>query len=606
MAATVYQAVVAVGGSFTLSVIVKATVVAALALIGTRMARQSPASLRHLLLAAAFIVLLGLPVGSWIAPPIQLNILLPPGVPASVPVTSAPQGPAIALNSPAVPSSQAISDGPTRALSIAIAAIWTGGTIVCLLPLVAGLWQLRRIRRVSPTWLDADKPLQELASDMGIPRKVAVLRSDLIPGPITCGVVRCAILFPRDALSWSDGAVRRAMVHELEHVRRRDGLMQIVARFVCALYWFHPLVWACGRRLGLEAERACDDAVLSRADAVEYADQLLTLAERITTDTKVPLPAMVKRGDLPVRIAAVLDARQRRGRSGTGPVLAALSSAALLTAIISPMLAVSAIRTREPGQALTFEVASIKPNKAGDLVGSGFGIFPGGRLTSRNTTLEDLVWFAHGDGHSREGLISGGPDWVRSDRFDIEAKAAEAANPNQLKSMLGSLLADRFRLRIHEETRQLPVYELVLARPEGTLGSKLRRTPSAEVAHCASFEATPPAAPEFFDDGTKRCSTTFRAGVKMRGRPVSDLTEALSELLERPVIDKTGLEGRFDADVDVTLNWDHLVGAGPADTVGTNAVIFRALQDLLGLKLESARGAVRTIVIDSAQKPTEN
>ncbi len=230
---------------------------------------------------------------------------------------------------------------------------------------------------------------------------------------------------------------------------------------------------------------------------------------------------------------------------------------------------------------------------------------PGGRFTARNTTLQQLVWFAHGDGEFHDGLISGGPDWIRSDRFDIEATAGGRVTPDQVKSMIGSLLADRFNLSMHEETKESSVYELVLARRDGRIGSKLRSTSAAEAEHCASVEADPNATSEYLADRTKRCSVSFQGGVKLRSRPVSDLAEALSELLERPVIDKTGLTGRYDADLDAALNWDHVAGAGPADTVG-NAAIFTAIQEQLGLKLESARGPVRVIVIDSARKPAEN
>jgi uncharacterized protein (TIGR03435 family) len=111
--------------------------------------------------------------------------------------------------------------------------------------------------------------------------------------------------------------------------------------------------------------------------------------------------------------------------------------------------------------------------------------------------------------------------------------------------------------------------------------------------------------PQRGKDGFNRCSGSGRGGIRLRGSPVSGLEEFLAELLDRPVIDRTGLEGRYDVDLLVELNWDHLVEGGPADDFG-NAAVFEALKDQLGLKLESTRGPVRTIVIDSAERPGEN
>src|SRR5262249_47647747 len=172
---------------------------------------------------------------------------------------------------------------------------------------------------------------------------VAVLRHDSVPGPITCGMFRQTIVFPSVAESWSKADLRRAMIHELEHVRRRDCLTHGIARWMCALYWFHPLVWVCWRRLGLEAERACDDVVLSGNDPVSYADQLVTLAKAITAKA-TPLPlAMVSRKDLATRVAAVLDSSQRRGRPGALRVVGAIVLGFLPAAAISPLRVVSAI-----------------------------------------------------------------------------------------------------------------------------------------------------------------------------------------------------------------------------------------------------------------------
>src|SRR6202050_2056045 len=134
-----------------------------------------------------------------------------------------------------------------------------------------------------------------------------------------CGVAHPAIVLSPDAQTWDGEDLGRAIVHELEHVRRRDWLSQCLARAVCAVYWFHPLVWIAWRQLALEAERACDDAVLGRSEAAAYADQLVGLARRLSmsaktaskmTAAKSPLLAMANRADLATRVGAVLDSGQ--------------------------------------------------------------------------------------------------------------------------------------------------------------------------------------------------------------------------------------------------------------------------------------------------------
>jgi uncharacterized protein (TIGR03435 family) len=237
------------------------------------------------------------------------------------------------------------------------------------------------------------------------------------------------------------------------------------------------------------------------------------------------------------------------------------------------------------------------------IAGSGFRVSEG-RLLASNTTVEELVRFAYGIEPGDKESVSGGPRWAGSDRFRVEAKAEGKASSTQLRSMLQSLLADRFQLKVHDEMRQRDVYALIVARTDRRFGAGLKPTAAEESAHCASLEAEPLPAPEWLPDGTRRCSASFRGGMKLRGRPLTDLADMLGELVGRPVTNRTGLTQRFDADLDGAFNWDHLVGGGVSDTLGSNAVIFTALQEQLGLKLEPARGPVRTIVIDSVERPT--
>lgn len=253
-----------------------------------------------------------------------------------------------------------------------------------------------------------------------------------------------------------------------------------------------------------------------------------------------------------------------------------------------------------------FEVVSIRVNKSG-MDGGGIGNTAGGRLVAHNQSVEGLVRYAYGMKFAIEGLVSGVPDSLRSVRYDIEAKSGGNPNQQQLQSMMRALLAGRFKLRAHSASKQLPVYALVLANRNGRLGPKIRPASAEESKLCDSFDAAAePEHPGYDADGNRRCGASGRGGMTFRARPLSDVAGFVAELVGRPVIDRTDLKGRYDIDFKATLDWDHMVTAGPADTVGVNSVIFVELQEQLGIKLESTRAAVETIVIDSVQRASEN
>jgi TonB family protein len=197
--------------------------------------------------------------------------------------------------------------------------------------------------------------VQLLASECGIRRNVEVLLHEGIPGPLTCGIWRPAILLPDEASEWNEADLRRALVHELEHVRRGDWAIQLAARATCIFYWCHPLVWVTLRWLSLAAERAADDAVVRSAEHTEYAEQLVLLAGRLSKARTQPALGMANRSDLSARVSALLDASQRRGRAGWWAAVSALSVAGLVVLLLAPVRAVTqsekqtAASTQTPG-----------------------------------------------------------------------------------------------------------------------------------------------------------------------------------------------------------------------------------------------------------------
>jgi bla regulator protein blaR1 len=260
----------------------------------------------------------------------------------------------------------------------------------------------------------------------------------------------------------------------------------------------------------------------------------------------------------------------------------------------------------------SFEVASIKRNKSGDgFVGRGFQ--PGG-TTFVNVPVRQLIQQAYG---VQPFQVIGGPAWINVDRFDITAKAEGTPPPDQMNLMLRSLLAERFKLVARPETRELPVYYLVKAREDGQLGAALK--PSTVDCAAARGRLGPPGPPPGGGGPAPgplaNCRMTMAPGrLAVAGQPMSQFATMLGPQVQRPVIDKTGLTGRYDFEVSFMPEGRGGMplgppppGAPPLPPIDPDAPsMFTALQEQLGLKLDSGRGPVEVIVIDSIEPPTED
>jgi uncharacterized protein (TIGR03435 family) len=293
-----------------------------------------------------------------------------------------------------------------------------------------------------------------------------------------------------------------------------------------------------------------------------------------------------------------------------------IAAAVALLAIALTLTAVA--QTASPTEATaSFEVASVRPNASGDARMSARTL-PGGRYEAINIPPRLLIINSYG---LQPQQLVGAPDWISTERFDIVAKAAgdlepppSRDQPSRLQVMIRSLLAERFKLKIHRESRQVDVYALVAARDDGKLGPDLR--PSA--VDCQALTAArrgggPP--PEPVKPGERpQCGARLLAGELIAGgQPLLELVSMLAETVGRGVVDRTGLKGSYD----IHLRWtpdivrQNAAGTIRSETVRINGIefdpngpsIFTALQEQLGLKLESGRGTVDALIIDHIERP---
>lgn len=242
----------------------------------------------------------------------------------------------------------------------------------------------------------------------------------------------------------------------------------------------------------------------------------------------------------------------------------------------------------QTNRAPAFEVASIKP---GDPSARGVRIqvAPGGRFTASNVTLKFLIQYAYG---VKDFQITGTPGWGGSDRYEVSAKGEEGENASgdQLKLMMQTLLAERFKLTFHRETKELPVYGLVVAKN----GSKLQQSEAAD----------------------RQQLRMGRGLISGKGMSMAMLANQLAQQLGRSVIDQTGLKGQYDIQLEWTPDTTERKGMGDGDPRPNSEAapapdpsgpsIFTAVQEQLGLKLEGQKGPVDILVIDHVEKPSEN
>jgi bla regulator protein BlaR1 len=496
-------------------------------------------------------------------------------------------------------------------------AVWFCGFVI-----VAAGWfrEWLRIRAL----VRAASPLP-----LGLPIGVVSTPARLEPGAF--GIFHPVLLLPEGiATHLTPDQLQAVIAHELCHVRRRDNLAAAVHMLVEVLFWFHPLVWWLGKRIVDERERACDEEVVKTGShAQAYAESILKVCEFYLGSSLTCLSG-VSGSDLKKRIQRIMKSHLGVALSPRKKLLlatmgiAALAVPLMAGVLVAPLLraqtAVSDWQTAAGGAA-KFDVASVKQTGPD---GSYYSNFPlnawsafartGGLFTATNIALKDYLTFAYklSTYETRHTLPPQLPKWANANRYDIQARASGEPTKDQFRLMIQALLTERFKLVAHRETRQIPVFALVLEKP-GKLGPKLR--PHLDNPPCAIVPApgSPQAGPYFVGGFPTFCGGVTGEVVSghdhFGGRNltmdiIADILGAGWEDPGRPVVDETGLTGKFDFSIEYTPQVN-----GPPQGVQfdlNGPTYIEALKEQLGLKLESRVAPVDILVIDHIEEPSAN
>jgi uncharacterized protein (TIGR03435 family) len=607
--------------SLAASILGKATLIAALGLMGAWLTRRRPAAVRHAVLAASLAVLLALPIASILIKPVRIAFSASAQASAPPSLFSAPMDaaqPAAATDASVVVAS-ATQRWRGLSPSAVLFAVWIAGTAFFLLRMIFGLQQVRALRQFGLPWRDGQSIVNKLALDAGIRRRVEVLLHESLAVPVTCGFVRPAIVLPPATQAWEAEDLNRAIVHELEHVRRFDWTSHCLARIGCAVYWFHPLVWVAWRQFALEAERSCDDAVLARSEATAYADQLVGLARRLSAAQKSPALAMANRSDLSARVGSVLDGRRARGRAS--PLLAAVACAVAVAIVLtlSPLRMVAAQQLSTKGAAQSvpkWEAVSIKrctnpPTAALQDRGAGVSQSPN-RQTWNCLTVSALINMAYSinaAGGESVALrypvpIERLPSWADSERYTVEAKAEGSPGIGIMRGpMLQALLEDRFALKIRRETREGRVYLMTVARSGPKLPAFQGGCTPMDLLHVSASTGMSAIQNPCLVSGLTRPKDA-NITLDIPGMDLDSFATAImrSAPFDGPVLNKTGLTGYFHLHLEF-LSTDPRI-TPPDDPPFPS--IFTAMEHQLGLKLEAGKGPREFLVVDRLEKPSEN
>jgi bla regulator protein blaR1 len=503
------------------------------------------------------------------------------------------------------------------------------GLWLCGFALVLLIWCVRW-RKISVA-LQSAEPLQEgreadalrkLAHMAGTstPIDLVLSRTSLEPGIF--GITRPVLVWPEGiSKHLEDAHLEAILAHEVWHVRRRDNLAAALHMFVEAVFWFHPLVWWLGARLVEERERACDEEVVELGgERHVYAESILKVCE-FCVGSPLACVSGVTGSDLKKRMVHIMTEQVvRKLDFGKKVVLSVIAVLAIALPIVFGLVNATPTRAQADDDAsagIPKYTASIKPTSLPTEVHGG-GVkhmeqvmFSPNGFFAVNISLEKLIQEAYG---VQANQIVGATDLIEAAAYDVEVKIdnseaskSETDNPElgpstkESRQVLRAILGDRFKLTLHNETKNLPGYVLVVAED----GSKLQPSQATD----STFHATAPKQMLMGSSMRMKVDAGQARALEARGIPTADLASLLSRQLGQVVVDKTGLPGKYD----FTLRWTAEAGSSPdgtakstADAADPTAPLFAAIHDQLGLKLEPQKAPTPILVIDHVEKQTEN
>ena len=518
---------------------------------------------------------------------------------------------------------------------------WTCGVLILLARTAGGWIRVRRLHRASFDAIPSrwERACSRLAVLLGVTRLVRVVDSPFVDTPTVIGWMRPVILLPIAALAGlSPSQVDAILAHELAHIRRHDFLVNLLQTLAETLLFYHPAVWWMSARIRAEREHCCDVIAVSVCgDAVSYAEALTELETWRTSTASLAVAATG--GSLLARVRRLLAVPADDAPRFTGAMSIAAAALVVMLGAGTTFL-LGAARPEAANQDDTAPVST--SSSAGAPAWKMVFHHDSGELALMGFTARDLIRFAYQIPKAR---VAGGPAWLDQeiepiavdiqDELDRLPESQRAVGhlldppaADQMPGIVRRILESRFRLQVHVERRDLPAYALVMANADGTLGPNLR----VSTVDCFDRDewiaaGRPPrqlrprqwvCGEEDWNSGITRTSyiaitmpqlaATMGgfAQIPLRGIRLDPGLEAAAQQ-RLDVVDRTGLTGRYDVEINALLPAVALMAHFPVLRTVLEPIGFpsmpRALEQQLGLKLVDTTAPYDVIVIDHAERP---
>jgi uncharacterized protein (TIGR03435 family) len=584
------------------------TLVALAAALELRLLRRAAPQARYVVSCLALAIMLALPgATAWrllsapaapdVVAPVRRSVFLrvtpqPPATHDRFIVGIRRQAPSTVADAPAAPAPLVLS---------AVVSLWLVGVCLLLARLAGGWWRVRRLQHVARAlpvsqWQEV---AGRLAHQIGLTRMVQVVDATFVETPLVIGWLQPVVLLPVAALAGlTPEQVRAILAHELAHVRRHDAVVNAAQTIAETLLFYHPAVWWLSSRIRIEREHCCDDVALAvSGDPYGYASALAELESWRAAQPALSLAATG--GPLLRRVTRVLaPPASYVPRAGIAVTLAL----ALVIAVGAGTLQL--LGARQP--------AAAPPGVERTAAPAWRMVFdhPSGQMSIRGFTARDLVRYAYQLPTSR---VIGGPAWLDSESFDLTTTIDHVPAADETPAIVRQLLEDRFGLRVHEATAEVPAYALEIARPDGALGPNLQPATAECFDQKAWIAAGAPRLPFGQGERTILCGV-WDDGIsfdRVRRITMDDFATRLPYQLtpgvRLPVVNRTGLDGDFDVSLDYFKPAAMVMALTPSLAPALRLAGFVSLPDALeaqlGLKLVPTTTELPAIAIDAIQRP---